>query len=177
MPSTTKKPASPKPSLRVERWFCPSVPGDLDALHAEQLRLVGQAFDGQDLPAADRLFEDADAAMESEQHFFGVLEWRELVDDATGLRLELWLASSDAGTFFAAGTTDVFAEMVERFGVGIVADDGTWRPASPRDSNSVRGRGIPLMNALTDHAVIEPTDAGTRVCLQWHDITATSAAV
>lgn len=59
----------------------------------------------------------------------------------------------------------------------IVADDGKWRPASPRDSNSVRGRGIPLMNALTDHAVIEPTDAGTRVCLQWHDITATSAAV
>ena len=69
-----------------------------------------------------------------------------------------------------AGQTDPDFEV-------IVADDGTWRPASPRDSISVRGRGIPLMNALTDHAVIEPTDAGTRVCLQWHDITATSAAV
>lgn len=124
MPSPTKKRTSAKPSFRVERWFSPSVPSDLDALHTEQLRLVGEAFDGRDLPAAERLFEDPDAVMESEQHFFGVLEWRELVDDATGLRIEAWLASSDAGTYFAAGTTEVFAEMIQEC-VELRADEDT----------------------------------------------------
>jgi hypothetical protein len=47
------------------------------------------------------------------QHFFGVLEWRDLVNDATGLHVEGWLASSDAGTYFKAGTTEVVAEMTQ----------------------------------------------------------------
>lgn len=56
-----------------------------------------------------------------------------------------------------------------------VTDEGTWRPAAPQLANSARGRGIPLMQALTDHASIEPTDAGTRVHLQWEAIAAVAA--
>ncbi|WP_323848898.1 ATP-binding protein [Mycolicibacterium mucogenicum] len=56
-----------------------------------------------------------------------------------------------------------------------VADEGTWRPATAQLANSARGRGIPLMQALTDRASIEPTDAGTQVRLQW-DAVETAAA-
>jgi anti-sigma regulatory factor (Ser/Thr protein kinase) len=57
-----------------------------------------------------------------------------------------------------------------------VTDEGTWRPPAPRSPDSARGRGIPLMEALSDRVVIEPSDAGTRVCLQWHGITMAGAA-
>ena len=56
-----------------------------------------------------------------------------------------------------------------------VTDEGTWRPAAAQYANSARGRGIPLMRALTDRASIEPTEAGTRVLLQWDDIAAAAA--
>lgn len=56
-----------------------------------------------------------------------------------------------------------------------VTDEGTWRPATAQLANSARGRGIPLMQALTDHASIEPTDAGTAVRLQWDVIDAVPA--
>ena len=56
-----------------------------------------------------------------------------------------------------------------------VTDEGTWRPAAAQSANSAHGRGIPLMQALTDRASIEPTDTGTVVRLQWDDITAAAA--
>ncbi|KIU16259.1 ATP-binding protein [Mycolicibacterium llatzerense] len=76
------------------------------------------------------------------------------------------------------GAMHVYADYDQKSAVltVIVADDGRWRPAATRDSNAVRGRGIPLMNALTDRTEIEPTDAGTRVCLQWNDITVLPSA-
>lgn len=51
-----------------------------------------------------------------------------------------------------------------------ISDDGAWRPKDPSISNPARGRGIPLMHALTDRAVIDPTPEGTRVSLQWDHI-------
>lgn len=57
-----------------------------------------------------------------------------------------------------------------------VTDEGTWRPAQSRPPRSAHGRGIPLMQALSDQVVIEPSDAGTRVCLQWQGITRADAA-
>ncbi len=56
-----------------------------------------------------------------------------------------------------------------------VTDEGTWRPASAQLANSARGRGIPLMRALTDHTSIEPTDVGTQVRLRWDAIAAVAA--
>ncbi|OBJ35663.1 anti-sigma regulatory factor [Mycolicibacterium mucogenicum] len=56
-----------------------------------------------------------------------------------------------------------------------VTDEGRWRPATAQVANSARGRGIPLMQALTDHASIEPSDAGTQVRLQWDAVEAAVA--
>ncbi|BBX33982.1 ATP-binding protein [Mycolicibacterium mageritense] len=52
----------------------------------------------------------------------------------------------------------------------IVADQGRWRISESQHNNASRGRGIPLMRALCDRAVIDSTSAGTRVCLQWDGI-------
>jgi anti-sigma regulatory factor (Ser/Thr protein kinase) len=51
-----------------------------------------------------------------------------------------------------------------------VADEGHWRSKDDGVTNIARGRGIPLMHALTDRADIDSTDAGTKVRLQWDHI-------
>lgn len=51
-----------------------------------------------------------------------------------------------------------------------IADEGTWRPKDPTITDPARGRGIPLMHALSDRAAIDTTPAGTEVRLQWDDI-------
>lgn len=48
----------------------------------------------------------------------------------------------------------------------IVSDRGRWRVAAP-DPLSLRGRGIPLIHALTHHAEIDASATGTRVTLAW----------
>lgn len=51
-----------------------------------------------------------------------------------------------------------------------VTDEGVWRIAETDHKNPARGRGIPLMRALTDRAVIESNHTGTEVRLQWDHI-------
>ncbi|MBS1694921.1 MAG: ATP-binding protein [Actinobacteria bacterium] len=48
-----------------------------------------------------------------------------------------------------------------------VSDRGTWRAPDPHPVTRLRGRGIPLMRALTDSATIETTPQGTHVRLEW----------
>ncbi|MGV0744237.1 ATP-binding protein [Mycolicibacterium sp. XJ870] len=52
-----------------------------------------------------------------------------------------------------------------------VDDEGTWRISEPTN-DIARGRGIPLMHALTDRATIDPTPNGTHVRLQWDHLSA-----
>ncbi|TRW82463.1 ATP-binding protein [Mycolicibacterium sp. 018/SC-01/001] len=52
-----------------------------------------------------------------------------------------------------------------------ITDRGTWRPPQTDPVPRTRGRGIPLMETLSDHAVIEPSTTGTRVCLEWRGVT------
>ncbi|AKS32160.1 ATP-binding protein [Mycolicibacterium goodii] len=52
----------------------------------------------------------------------------------------------------------------------VVADEGAWRIGDTDHKNPARGRGIPLMHALTDRAVIDATASGTEVRLQWHNV-------
>jgi anti-sigma regulatory factor (Ser/Thr protein kinase) len=50
-----------------------------------------------------------------------------------------------------------------------ICDNGVWRvPATVPDRT--RGRGIPLMRALSDRVTIETSTAGTRVFMQWDDV-------
>ncbi len=51
-----------------------------------------------------------------------------------------------------------------------VCDRGTWRPRQTDPLPRTRGRGIPLMETLSDEAVIETSADGTQVRLEWHDV-------
>jgi serine/threonine-protein kinase RsbW len=53
-----------------------------------------------------------------------------------------------------------------------VTDEGAWRHVDPATTDLRRGRGIPLMQALADHATVDSTAAGTRVCLEWNRVAA-----
>jgi anti-sigma regulatory factor (Ser/Thr protein kinase) len=57
-----------------------------------------------------------------------------------------------------------------------VADEGAWRSSDPATAGHRRGRGIPLMHALTDRATIDSTQGGTKVCLQWSHVAAPTTA-
>ncbi|BBX70056.1 ATP-binding protein [Mycolicibacterium psychrotolerans] len=52
-----------------------------------------------------------------------------------------------------------------------ITDRGTWRTPQTDPVPRTRGRGIPLMETLSDQAIIEPSSAGTRVRLEWHGVT------
>lgn len=49
-----------------------------------------------------------------------------------------------------------------------VQDHGQWQEAKASSSSGLRGRGIPLMQALSDHPRINPTAFGTTVILEWN---------
>ena len=53
-----------------------------------------------------------------------------------------------------------------------VTDDGAWRRIDPASPQVRRGRGIPLMQALADRATFDASDGGTRVRLEWNQVTA-----
>ena len=51
-----------------------------------------------------------------------------------------------------------------------IDDRGTWRTPQTDPAPRTRGRGIPLMQTLSDEAVIQPTTDGTRVRLEWRSV-------
>lgn len=51
-----------------------------------------------------------------------------------------------------------------------ICDRGTWRPRQTDPAPRTRGRGIPLMETLSDRAAIETSTEGTRVRLEWNGI-------
>ena len=48
-----------------------------------------------------------------------------------------------------------------------VTDQGSWRRPRPRHARDMRGRGITLMHAVTDHCTISGRPEGTTVCLDY----------
>lgn len=68
------------------------------------------------------------------------------------------------------GTMDVQARYDARDArlTVTISDNGLWRGATA--DNRTRGRGIPLMRALSDRAMVETSSSGTRVCLEWSDV-------
>jgi serine/threonine-protein kinase RsbW len=52
----------------------------------------------------------------------------------------------------------------------IVIDEGVWREPDPRTQGRIRGRGIPLMQALADDARIETSALGTTVRLRFDNV-------
>jgi anti-sigma regulatory factor (Ser/Thr protein kinase) len=53
-----------------------------------------------------------------------------------------------------------------------VTDQGAWRSGEHAPKRVSRGRGIPLMHALADRATVDSSPAGTRVRLEWNQVSA-----
>ena len=53
-----------------------------------------------------------------------------------------------------------------------VTDQGAWRESDAGANQIRRGRGIPLMQALADRATLDSSPTGTRVCLEWGQVSA-----
>ncbi|MGP4056234.1 ATP-binding protein [Mycobacterium sp. 4D054] len=51
-----------------------------------------------------------------------------------------------------------------------IEDRGIWRKRQTEPAPRTRGRGIPLMETLSDCATIEPSAGGTTVRLEWRDV-------
>ncbi len=51
-----------------------------------------------------------------------------------------------------------------------ISDRGDWRARQTEPPPRTRGRGIPLMETLSDDATIEPSAGGTTVRLQWRGV-------
>ena len=74
-------------------------------------------------------------------------------------------------TFPEAGTVSIEARHGAARLVVEVSDNGVWYDEDPVRSRT-RGRGIPLMKALSDGATIERTPEGTRVRLRFDNCAA-----
>ena len=70
------------------------------------------------------------------------------------------------------GTIDIQAvyDPGTRTLTACISDRGTWRQRQVEPAPRTRGRGIPLMETLSDDATIEPSKSGTTVRMNWRGI-------
>jgi anti-sigma regulatory factor (Ser/Thr protein kinase) len=57
-----------------------------------------------------------------------------------------------------------------------ITDQGCWREPDPAKQGRLRGRGIPLMRALSDDVTIDTSALGTTVCLRFDNVVALADA-
>ncbi len=81
----------------------------LDAVGRAQLQEAGKRYDGDELPAADRL--GADGEDELEGQLYRCTFWTVMGDGVP--RFDAWFYMGDSGTIFATGTTEVVAEIIQ----------------------------------------------------------------
>lgn len=76
-----------------------------------------------------------------------------------------YLEGPDTGTMDIVAWHDTVASTI----TVLISDRGSWRaPVVP--SALTRGRGIPLMEALSDRASIDASANGTRVTMAWTNV-------
>jgi serine/threonine-protein kinase RsbW len=133
----------------------------------------GERFERVGLPA------DAGVAAHTRREFAQWLTQRFDLDHTQ--RSDVLLATNEAlanAAEFAyvltgrPGTMDVCAEYDsagERLTVRIT-DHGLWRMPVVTPESRTRGRGIPLMHALSDDVALDTSAGGTQVCLQWNGV-------
>ena len=95
------------------------------------------------------------------------------VDQMSGGRIELGLGTGWYEAEHRAYGIP-FPSVGERFsmlGEQLEILTGAWRTPVSNANNPARGRGIPLMRALSDRADIEISSGGTQVSLAWHAVT------
>jgi len=124
---------------------------------------------------------DADAAVVAavRRDFTAWLTRFFAIDDAKRsdvvLAINEALANSAEFAYVSAekpGTIDIQAiyDPESRTLTACISDRGTWRQRQIEPAPRTRGRGIPLMETLSDDATIEPSKSGTTVQLEWREI-------
>ncbi|AFM17637.1 anti-sigma regulatory factor (Ser/Thr protein kinase) [Mycolicibacterium chubuense NBB4] len=122
---------------------------------------------------------DAEAVARVRQDFAG---WLKRFFDLDSVRCsDLVLAINEAlanSAEFAyvladsPGTIDIEATHLadEQKLIVFISDRGTWRTPQTDPAPRTRGRGIPLMETLSDDYAIEKSADGTRVRMEWHGV-------
>ena len=73
---------------------------------------------------------------------------------------------TDASRDADACTVTLHAVVTDSRTVAVdVADHGRWMD---REDDPRRGRGLPLIHALADHATVDTSPRGTVVAMRWH---------
>ncbi|WP_326836427.1 ATP-binding protein [Amycolatopsis rhabdoformis] len=104
---------------------------------------------------------------------FALVGWARNCDLPPDLIADLELAAYEAlinasEHAYAAGTTgtlDLRAHCDAGAVHVTVTDHGRWRPRPAPDPR--RGRGLPLIHLLSDHAEVTPAPGGTTVAMTW----------
>ena len=96
-------------------------------------------------------------------------------DRTSDLVLAIYEALANSAEFAYAetggeGTVDLQAwhDLADQTITVVVSDRGVWRLSDTREHS--RGRGIPLMRALSDRASIESSVDGTTVKMVWQSV-------
>jgi hypothetical protein len=100
----------PVPVLSVQESVCPRGGDALDELRRAQLVEAGRRYDGEAAPVEVRLSEDPD---EEDRSFATTVRLTLLVDEAGRPAYDVWEYRGDSGLVYAAGTTDIVAEIVQ----------------------------------------------------------------
>jgi hypothetical protein len=103
----------------------PASVDELDAIGRDQLRICGQRWDGEDLPAAERLFPSA-VEIETNFHTKMLAVWAVLDGDAHVY--DAWFYAVDSGLVFLRASTDVVCAVVQF----------DFQPENPRDAELAR---------------------------------------
>lgn len=130
-----------------------------------------------------RIAADPGAAARARREFGSWLRSNYLLDDErlNDLLLAVYEALVNAAEFaYLDGTGSRGVELDALYAPDAdtltvtVADQGCWRP--PDSTTNFRGRGIPLMRALSDEMTIDSTNQGTVVTLVWANIATSDSA-
>jgi len=122
---------------------------------------------------------DAGAVAQVRQDFTAWLKRFFAIDDVRRsdvvLAINEALANSAEFAYLLAerpGTIDIQAiyDAGTQTLTACISDRGTWRQRQVEPAPRTRGRGIPLMETLSDDATIEPSKSGTTVKLEWRGV-------
>jgi len=122
---------------------------------------------------------DAESVSRIREEFAGWLERFFDIDPirASDLVLAINEALANSAEFAylttnSPGTIDLLAHYDPNVGslTATISDQGVWRAPNPKPNRS-RGRGIPLMKALSDRVAIDTSRGGTQVRMQWDGVT------
>ncbi|MGE2729176.1 ATP-binding protein [Mycolicibacterium vaccae] len=77
-----------------------------------------------------------------------------------------YLLADRPGTIDIQGVHDAAAQTL----TVVISDRGSWRTPQPGPAPRTRGRGLPLMEALSDSYNIDKSEQGTRVRMVWNRV-------